>query len=45
MFAPIDKAANNVAIICKHFYVSGVIKELNLDCIYQTRMIITPTHL
>ena len=32
MFAPIDKAANNVATICKHFYVSGVIKELNLDC-------------
>ena len=32
---PIDKAANNVnnvAFICKHFYVLTIIKELNLDC-------------
>ena len=29
---PIDKAANNVAFVCKHFYASTIIKELNLDC-------------
>ena len=27
----IDKAANNVAFICKHFYGLPIIKELNLD--------------
>ena len=32
MILPIDKAANNVAFICKHFYASTIIKELNLDC-------------
>ena len=31
-FVPIDKAANNVALICKHFYVVTIIKEINLDC-------------
>ena len=29
---PIDKAANDVAFICEHFYVLTIIKELNLDC-------------
>ena len=29
---PIDKAANNVAFICKQFYALTLIKELNLDC-------------
>ena len=28
----IDKATNNVAFICKHFYALTIIKELNLDC-------------
>ena len=28
----IDKAANNVAFICKHFYGLTIIKELNLGC-------------
>ena len=32
VIAPIDKAANNVAFICKHFYALNIIKELNLDC-------------
>ena len=32
MILHIDKAANNVAFICKHFYASAIIKELNLDC-------------
>ena len=32
MIVPIDKTANNVAFICKHFYALTVIKELNLDC-------------
>ena len=32
VIAPIDKAANNVAFICKHLYVLTIIKELNLDC-------------
>ena len=31
MIVPIDKAANNVALICKHFYALTTIKELNLD--------------
>ena len=30
--APIDKAANNVVFICKHFYVLTIITEVNLDC-------------
>ena len=29
---PVDKAAKNVAFICKHFYALTIIKELNLDC-------------
>ena len=32
VFVPIDKAANNVAFICKHSYTLTIIKELNLDC-------------
>ena len=32
MIVPIDKAANNVALICKHFCTLTIIKELNLDC-------------
>ena len=32
VIVPIDKAANNVAFICKHFYVLTIKKELNLDC-------------
>ena len=32
VIVPIDKAANNVAFICKHFYALIIIKELNLDC-------------
>ena len=32
VIVPIDKAANNVAFICKHFYALTIIKELNLDC-------------
>ena len=31
VIVPIDKAANNVAFICKHFYALTIIKELNLD--------------
>ena len=32
VIVPIDKAANNVGFICKHFYILTIIKELNLDC-------------
>ena len=32
VIVPIDKAANNVDFICKHFYALTIIKELNLDC-------------
>ena len=32
VIVPTDKAANNVAFICKHFYALTIIKELNLDC-------------
>ena len=32
VFVPIEKAANNVALICKHLYALTIIKELNLDC-------------
>ena len=32
VIVPIDKAANNVAFICKHFYALTIKKELNLDC-------------
>ena len=32
VIVPIDKAANNVTFICKHFYALTIIKELNLDC-------------
>ena len=31
VFCPTDKAANNIAIVCKHFYASKIIKELDLD--------------
>ena len=31
VIAPIDKAANNVAFICKHFYSLTIIKELYFD--------------
>ena len=31
VIVPIDKAANNVAFICKHLYALTIIKELNLD--------------
>ena len=30
IFVPIDKASNNVAIICKHYYASTILKELNV---------------
>ena len=29
---PIDKAAKNMAFICKHFYVLTIINKLNIDC-------------
>ena len=29
---PIDKVANDVAFIGKHFYALTIIKELNFDC-------------
>ena len=32
VIVPIDRAANNVAFICKHFYALTIIKELNLHC-------------
>ena len=32
MIVPIDKAVNNGAFICKHFYALSIIKELNIDC-------------
>ena len=28
----IDKATNNVAFICKHYYALAIIRKLNLDC-------------
>ena len=31
VFAPTDKAANNVTIICKKFYVSLIDKEINSE--------------
>ena len=31
VIVPIDKAANNVAFICK-YYALTIIKEINLDC-------------
>ena len=31
MIVPIDKAPNNVALICKYFYALTNIKELNFD--------------
>ena len=40
MIVPIDKAANSVAFIYKHFYALTIIKELNLDSHLRT-----PTHL
>ena len=32
LIVPVDKAANNVAFICKHLYTLTIIKELNPDC-------------
>ena len=32
VIVPIDKVANNVAFICKHFFALTIIKELNLGC-------------
>ena len=32
VIVPVDKAANNVAFICKHFYTLIITKQLNLDC-------------
>ena len=29
---PVDKAANNVPFVRKHFYAVTIIKGLNLDC-------------
>ena len=29
MLVPTDKAANNVIVVCKKYYLDGVIKELN----------------
>jgi len=31
VFTPIDKASNNIAIICKKFYISTLIKELGFN--------------
>ena len=31
LIVPNDKTANNVALICKHFYTWTIIKELSLD--------------
>ena len=31
VFTPIEKASNNIAIICKKFYISTLIKELGLN--------------
>ena len=43
---PIDKAGNTMAFIGKHLYALTIIKELNLDCHYQTRIIVaTPIDL
>ena len=32
VIVPINKAANNVAFICKHSYALTIIKKLNFDC-------------
>ena len=37
MILPFEKAANNVAFICKHFYALTIMKELNLDCHVSTQ--------
>ena len=38
VFAPADKAPNNIIIICKRYYVETLIKELGLDnCSTPTR--------
>ena len=29
VFVPTDKAANNIAIVCKRFYIEKTMKELN----------------
>ena len=31
VFVPIDKASNNIAIICKHYYASVILKELDVQ--------------
>ena len=37
VFAPADKAPNNIIIICKRYYIKTLIKELGLDnCSTQT---------
>ena len=30
VLVPIDKAANNITIICKHFYVEVILKEIGV---------------
>ena len=30
VFVPTDKAANNIAIVCKRFYIEKTMKELNI---------------
>lgn len=46
VIVPIDKAGNTMAFIGKHLYALTIIKELNLDCHYQTRIIVaTPIDL
>ena len=40
VIVPVDKAANSVAFIYKHFYALTIIKELDLDSHLRT-----PTHL
>ena len=38
MLVPIDKAANNICIICKRFYVEVILKEIRIlgegNCTY-----------
>ena len=31
MFAPADKAGNNVIIVCKRYYIETLVKELGMD--------------
>ena len=42
VLVPIDKAANNIAIICKKYYVTVILKEIGiLDAGNETYKIIT----